>query len=394
MKNAKFADSKQSRCVFGMVVLIIPILFSLLVLGGTGVAQIRPRPIAIDVHVHTSAKHYALLDDILSSYGVTRFINLSGGQPGNGLEESLATAKQFEGRVKICVTLPWRQIDDPDFFARQARMLRQAKSLGAACLKISKALGLYVPDPTSRNELLAIDDQRMDVIWSTAGDLGMPVFIHTADPKAFFDPLDEHNERLDELGLHPNWSFSDPRFPRRGVLLKARNTVIRRHRKTIFIGVHFANNPEDPVVVDAWLEEMPNLFVDIAARVPELGRHPPEVMRALFTKHQDRILFGTDLGFSRSGIMLGSVGRERPQIIDIFHFLGQHQQWFETRATGIAHPTPIQGRWRINAIGLAPDVVKKIYQTNALRLFWRENSPDKRDQEAVESARGMPHYFE
>ena len=57
--------------------------------------------------------------------------------------------------------------------------------------------------------------------------------------------------------------------------------------------------------------------------------------------------------------MLGSVGRERPQIIDIFHFLGQHQQWFETRATGIAHPTPIQGRWRINAIGLAPDVVKK-----------------------------------
>ena len=130
----------------------------------------------------------------------------------------------------------------------------------------------------------------------------MPVFIHTADPKAFFDPLDEHNERLDELGLHPNWSFSDPRFPRRGVLLKARNTVIRRHRKTIFIGVHFANNPEDPVVVDAWLEEMPNLFVDIAARVPELGRHPPEVMRALFTKHQDRILFGTDLGFSRSGL--------------------------------------------------------------------------------------------
>ena len=89
-------------------------------------------------------------------------------------------------------------------------MLRQAKSLGAACLKISKALGLYVPDPTSRNELLAIDDQRMDVIWSTAGDLGMPVFIHTADPKAFFDPLDEHNERLDELGLHPNWSFLTP----------------------------------------------------------------------------------------------------------------------------------------------------------------------------------------
>ena len=103
MKNAKFADSKQSRCVFGMVVLIIPILFSLLVLGGTGVAQIRPRPIAIDVHVHTSAKHYALLDDILSSYGVTRFINLSGGQPGNGLERIIGHREAIRGpREDMC----------------------------------------------------------------------------------------------------------------------------------------------------------------------------------------------------------------------------------------------------------------------------------------------------
>ena len=394
MTTTPLPQSLQSKAARSLVHLDLLGLLIAIVLTPPAQAQINPTPIAIDVHVHTSSKQYALLDDILSSFGVTRFINLSGGQPGNGLEESLSSARGFDGRIKVCVTLPWQEIDDPQFFERQADMLRRARSLGAACLKVSKALGLYVPDPTATDGLLAIDDKRMDAIWATAGALGMPVFIHTADPKAFFEPLDEHNERLDELGLHPNWSFSNPRFPRRGTLLEARNTVIRRHQKTKFIGVHFANNPEDPAVVDAWLDEMPNLYVDIAARVPELGRHPPHAMRAFFEKHQDRILFGTDLGFSRGGIMLGSVGRERPQIIDIFHFLGQHQQWLETQATNIEHPTPIQGRWRINAIGLPPDVLKKLYQTNALKLFWQQDSHDIRDQQAVESARGMPHYFE
>ena len=158
--------------------------------------------------------------------------------------------------------------------------------------------------------------------WTSSGrQLGissMPVFIHTADPKAFFEPPDEHNERLDELGLHPNWSFSNPASPRRGVLLKARNTVIRRHQNN-FIGVHFANNPEDPAVVDAWLEEMPNLFVDIAARVPELGRHPPECHACSpFTKHQDQILSAQISGSLEAVLCLAQLAVNDLKIIDIF----------------------------------------------------------------------------
>lgn len=348
----------------------------------------------VDVHVHTGPKHYALLDDVLTSFGVTRFINLSGGQPGFGLDEAIGAAQPFDGRIKVCATIAWRDINAPRFFQMQHQMLKKAKALGASCLKISKALGLYIPDPTTPTELLKVDDPRLDPIWALAGQLHMPVFIHTADPKAFFEPADEHNERHDELSLHPGWSFSDAKYPRRSELLNARNTVFGRHPKTIFIGVHFANNPEDPETVGRWLDQYPNLYVDIAARVPELGRHDPTQLRALFNKHQDRILFGTDLGFSSGGIMLGSVGRERPRIIDIFHFLGQHIQWFESRSRQIAHPTPIQGRWTIDAIGLTKPVLHKIYTRNALRLFWGLDALTQADQEALESARGMPTYFE
>ncbi|MEE2756837.1 MAG: amidohydrolase family protein [Myxococcota bacterium] len=348
----------------------------------------------IDVHVHTGPKHYALLDDILTSFGVTRFINLSGGQPGFGLDEALGAAQPFETRIKVCATIAWRDIDTPHFFEMQVKMLHKAKAIGASCLKISKALGLYIPDPTSPSKLLKVDDPRLDPIWGAAGQLGMPVFIHTGDPKAFFEPADEHNERHDELSLHPGWSFSDTKYPRRHQLLNARNRVFGKHPKTTFIGVHFANNPEDPAIVDRWLDRYPNLYVDIAARVPELGRHEAAAIRRLFIKHQDRILFGTDLGFSNGGIMLGSVGRDRPKIIDIFHFLGQHIQWFETHSKQIKHPTPIQGRWKIDAIGLPQAVLRKIYTQNALRLFWGATGLSQVDEDALNTARGMPTYFE
>lgn len=348
----------------------------------------------IDVHVHTAPQHYQLLLDILASTGVTRFVNLSGGQPGRGLDEAIEGAKPYQGRVIVCVNVAWREAASPNFGRRQAEMLARAKRLGARCLKIPKALGLYIPDSRKPGALLAIDDPIMDPIWRAAGQHNLPVFIHTADPKAFFEPMGPDNERMAELGVHPGWSFADAKFPRRQALLDARNRVIERHPKTRFIGVHFANDPETPASVSRLLDRLPNLYVDIAARLPELGRHPPRDMRRLFNRHQDRIMFGTDLGFSQTGIMLGSVGNDRPRLIDIFLFYAVHFQWFETSDRQMQHPTPIQGNWRIDAIGLSPSVLKKIYSRNALKLLWGESQSDIRDIHAVEEASGMPYFFQ
>jgi predicted TIM-barrel fold metal-dependent hydrolase len=348
----------------------------------------------IDVHVHTQPKHYALLLDVLASTGVTRFVNLSGGQPDHGLDEALEKARPHEGRIIVCANVAWRDVSKADFGRGQARMLARAKALGAGCLKIPKALGLYVPDPRKPNALLAIDDPILDPIWRAAGIHKLPVFIHTADPKAFFEPMGPSNERMAELGVHPGWSFADAKFPRRQMLLDARNRVIARHPNTRFIGVHFANNPEDPASVSRLLDRLPNLYVDIAARLPELGRHPTAAVRRLFTRHQDRILFGTDLGFSQGGIMLGSVGNERPRLVDIFLFYAIHFRWFETRDRKMQHPTPIQGDWLIDAIGLPRTVLRKIYYKNALKLLWGESVSDERDVHAIEEASGMPYFFE
>ena len=350
------------------------------------------RPPIVDVHVHTEPSRYGLISDIFASTGVTRFINLSGGSPGSGLEEALAAADPFDDRILVCVNLRWREFRRPDFVERQVQNLSEAARLGARCLKISKALGLAVPNPDDPEKLMAVDDPRLDPIWAAAGQLGLPVFIHTSDPKVFFEPMGPDNERMAELSVHPGWSFADPMYPRRNELLAARDRVLARHRGTIFIGVHLANNPEDLDYVTRVLAENPNLYVDIAARLPEIGRHNPQKVRALFTKFQDRILFGTDLGL-HDGLMLGSVGKKKPGLPDLFLFYADHFRWLETADSDIPHPTPIQGDWTIDGIKLPADILTKIYAGNALRLFWNLPAPTELDAQVLEQAPGMVTYF-
>ena len=354
-------------------------------------ALAAPFPV-VDVHVHTSPSRYEATADLLASNGVSRFVNLSGGAPGDGLEESLDAARDFNGRVLVCANPEWALVAAPDFGVQQAKMLERAHALGARCVKVSKALGLGVEDPTSPGKLLAVDDARLDPLWAAAGRLAMPVFIHTGDPAAFFEPLTPQNERWAELEVHPKWSFADPRFPRLETLMAQRDRVLERHPQTTFIGVHFGCWPENLRYVHDALARYPNLYVDIAARVPEIGRGDPTLLREIFTRFQDRVLFGTDLGVGR-GLMLGSTGRDEPTVGDAFLFFADHYRFLETSDSQIPHPTPIQGDWRVNAVGLPAEVLVKVYALNALRLLWGESGPSPLDTEALRDAPGAAAYF-
>jgi predicted TIM-barrel fold metal-dependent hydrolase len=119
------------------------------------------------------------------------------------------------------------------------------------------------------------------------------------------------------------------------------------------------------------LDKYPNFYVDTAARIPEIGRSDPEKLRALFIEHQDRILFGTDLGVGAEpgDLMLGSTGATPPTDADLEHFFASTWRFFETRDRDFAHPTPVQGRWTIDGIGLPHDVLVKIYGGNARKLL-------------------------
>ncbi len=324
----------------------------------------------VDVHVHFPPEAAPRVVSLMDRYGIDVVVNLSGGTPDRGLAEQLQAAKRHEGRIVVFANADWRHpMLGPGYGARMAEDLSRAHQMGARGLKIPKALGLGFERYDGR--LLTVDDPELDPLFEKAGELKMPVSIHTGDPVAFWRAPTPDNERHDELSVHPGWSYYGRPVPSWEELFSAFERRVCRHPKTTFIGVHFGNAPEYPDRLDALMKRCTNLYIDTAARVPEIGRHAPERMRAFFEAHQDRILFGTDLGVGvePSQLMLGSTGESPPTEADVAHFFRSTWRYFETNDRAFAHPTPIQGRWRIDGIGLEQEVLRKIYGGNAERLL-------------------------
>lgn len=321
----------------------------------------------IDVHTHVHPRATDLALELFEANGIAIGLNLSGGMPGMGLEQTLAAAGTTRGALRVLCNLDWSRVEEPGFADWAIDMLNRSKAQGAIGLKVPKGLGLGVR--LADGTLLAVDDARLDPVFERAGALRLPVLIHTGDPRAFFEPPTPQNERYEELSLHPEWSFADPSYPRFHEILAAFERRVARHPRTTFIGAHFGNDAEEPDFVARMLDRYPNYYIDTAARVPELGRHPAKKMKRFFTRYADRILFGTDLGVGPGGLMLGSPGRTPPTRSDVDHFFTAHFRYFETAQRGLAHPTPIQGRWTVDGIALPRPVLEKVYFRNAMRVF-------------------------
>lgn len=321
----------------------------------------------VDVHIHPKfrLRHSAeRLDDfvkLMDAQNIAVCVSLDGGLGDDFEEHKKFLWTKYRDRFVIFANIDWRgqgKQDDPstwdchrpDFARRMVAALTEVKKQGASGLKVFKRLGLDYRNPDG--SLVAVDDPRWNPIWEACGRLDLPVLIHTADPKAFFLPIDEKNERWEELKRHPDWSFHGGDFPTYDELVQQFIKVVAQHPQTIFIGAHVASAAEDLGSVSGWLGKYPNLYVDIAARIAELGRQP-YTSRRFFTKYAGRILFATD-------------GPRVPER------LGYHWRFLETYDEYFPYaenPFPPQGFWNIYGVGLPEDVLRKVYYQNAERLI-------------------------
>ena len=322
-----------------------------------------------DVHGHIDPDSIDKTLAAMDANFVARMVNLTAGEDA---AEFAAAKQRFDaqgkGRFVLYVNDVYGKhpIEDPAFGQKVAAAIEDAVRLGAKGLKISKSLGLFWRD--AQGKIIAIDDARLEPMWKACARLGIPVSIHSGDPKAFWLPVDPSNERYEELKDHPKWAFGGGEYPARAEILRQLERVVATHPDVTFVGVHFGNDPEDVDHVAALLRKYRNYNVDIAARVPEIGRQDPAKLRALFVEFQDRILFGTDFMVFKEGYILGAgpVVKSEEQVKIFFD---AHYRFLETNARQMDHPTPIQGRWKIDAIGLPRDVLEKVYFKNAERII-------------------------
>ncbi len=321
----------------------------------------RPRFPVIDAHNHLGdpfgggwdKRPVAELLDALDEAGVQIYVDLDGGWGEAILQRHLDLFKAAAPeRFLVFGGVNWDGwVEQGNGFGEwAARQLRDQASWGAQGLKVWKKFGLQVRDHLG--QLVSVNDRRLDPLWETAGELDLPVLIHVADPVAFFDPLDAHNERWEELHNHPDWHFPSPPYPAFQNIVDDLADLIARHPNTTFIGAHVGCYSENLAWVGDVLERCPNFYVDISARISELGRQP-YTARRFFLKFADRILFGTDMGPS----------------LDIYRiyyrFLETDDEYFNYGMTEI----PGQGRWFIYGLYLPDDVLEKVYHRNARRAL-------------------------
>ena len=339
----------------------------------------RARFPVIDIHTHisVSAKSEHGVDigaersylgtpeellPVMDRKNIRSMVNLTGGF-GNGLTDVISKYDlRFPDRFYSFAEPSYARFLEPNYPRLQAEAIETAHRAGAKGLKILKTLGLYLRENITSGKLVKIDDARFDPMWDACGQLKMPVAIHVSDPIAFFTPTDRYNERYEELNNHPDWSFYGHDFPSNAELLDARNRVFARHPKTQFIALHAGNFAEDLGNVSDCLDRYPNMTIDIAARIGELGRQPRTAGR-FFDKYQDRILFGTDAT---------PHGDETPQqvfndkLYEIYYrFLETGDEYFDYAPANV----PPQGRWRIYGIELPEAILEKVYNGNAARLL-------------------------
>jgi predicted TIM-barrel fold metal-dependent hydrolase len=321
----------------------------------------RPRFPVIDAHNHLghpfgsdwTTRSAADLEAALDEAGVEAVVDLDGGWGDRLRVEIERWQEALPGRVAVFAALDYEAwATDDGFGETEAARLREGVAGGARGLKVWKTLGLRARD--ARGRLIAVDDPRLDPLWAAAGELRVPITIHIADPIAFFEPLDEHNERWEELQANPTWQFNGAEFPPFDELIDALEAVVARHPGTTFIGAHVGCAAEDLARVSRILERCPNFNVDLAARIAELGRQP-RTTRAFIERWPDRVLFGTDMG-------------PDPAWYRVYY------RFLETADESFAYDVdedeaPTQGRWRIHGLDLPDELLRQVYSENARRLI-------------------------
>ena len=321
----------------------------------------RPRFSVIDVHNHSRfgpgegwhKRPVSEFVDILDASHVELFVDLDGGWGEEILQNRLDKFKEaIPDRYVAFGGVNWAswQEQGDRFGEWAADRFREQVDWGAQGLKVWKQFGLQVRD--QNDELVAVDDERLIPLWETAAALKMPVLIHVADPVAFFDPASTSNERWEELLIHPDWHFPSPPYPAFLTIMQQFANLVQRHPRTTFIGAHVGCYAENLEWVGQMMDKNPNFYVDISARIAELGRQPYS-SRRFFLRWSDRILFGIDVPAD-------------PEWYRVYYrFLETADEYFNYDL----NPIPTQGRWRIYGLYLPDDVLEKVYRLNARRVL-------------------------
>lgn len=309
----------------------------------------------IDVHNHQynmPTQDIPALLKQMDSLNMKVMVNLSGRgsmNDNNHLVNAIQNAKKSTpNRIVVFTNVSFNGVGGPEWTSKTVAQLEADVKAGAQGLKVYKSLGFSAKD--INGNILRVDDPRLDPVWAKCGELGIPVLIHTADPKQFWQEADEHNERWLEVITYPNRKRSNTDPAPWQDMIQQQHNIFRKHPKTTFINAHFGWYANDLAHLSKLADSFPNMYVEFGAVIAELGRQP-KAAKAFFEKYQDRILFGKDSWVPS-------------EYSTYFRVLETEDEYFP-------YHKKYHAFWRMYGLGLSDRILKKVYYKNALKLIPR-----------------------
>jgi predicted TIM-barrel fold metal-dependent hydrolase len=306
----------------------------------------------IDVHNHQFGMPDQNLNELVEAMDALNMqvmVNLSG--RGRGSKEHLQGAlenvnKTAPDRFIVFTNIDLTTIDDPDWTERTVRQIEEDVAMGAAGLKIYKSQGMLNTD--GQGNRIRIDDPRIDPVWAKCGELNIPVLIHAADPKPFWDPHDENNERWLELKVRPGRKRGPDNPAPWEELIAEQHHIFEKHPETLFINAHLGWYANDLETLGKLLDKYPNMYTEIGAVIAELGRQP-RMAKKFLTAYQDRVLFGKDAW-------------NPEEYHTYFRVLETADEYFP-------YYKRYHAFWKMYGLDLPDEILKKIYYKNAAKLL-------------------------
>lgn len=306
----------------------------------------------IDVHNHQFSmptQDLSKLVNDMDKLNMMVMVNLSGRGRGSTkhLEGALDNVhKNYPNRFIVFTNIDLRTIDKPHWTENTVKQLETDVKKGANGLKIYKSQGMDNKD--SKGNRVAINDPRIDPVWEKCGELGIPVLIHAADPKSFWEPMDKNNERWLELKTHSRRRRYNTDTPPWETIIAEQHNIFAKHPNTKFINAHLGWYANDLTSLGQLMDKYPNMYAEIGAVIAELGRQP-RFAKAFLTKYQNRVMFGKDAWHPE-------------EYYTYFRVLETADEYFPYYKKYHAY-------WKMYGLDLDDQVLKKLYYKNALQVI-------------------------
>ncbi|MGE5847993.1 MAG: amidohydrolase family protein, partial [Ignavibacteria bacterium] len=293
----------------------------------------------VDMHSHpyASGNEIDLWVKNMDEAGIEKTILLTHAHGGE-FDSLVNFYSKYPDRFELWCGFDYTGYDKPGFGPNAVEELDRCFKMGAKGVGElgDKGKGLFYCKPPAWG--MHIDDPRMDPLLQKCAELNMPINIHVGEPQWFYEKMDSTNDGL--LNAF-DWRLDNQEGLDLNSVLKTLENAVKKHPGTIFIACHLANQNTDLNKLGVLLDKYANLYADISARYAE-NAPVPRYTKAFFEKYQDKLLYGTDMGFEKS--MYETTFR-------ILESLDEHFYNIEL----------FNYHWPLNGFGLNDETLEKLY---------------------------------